>query len=259
MIVDSHCHLNYLQNDIDDLAPIIERAGNVGVKYIQTISTNMKDFPTLLKITKKYNNVFCSAGVHPCYVKENPLIKTSELIQASKHDSVIALGETGIDLFHDKTTLDIQIKSFITHIEVARKTGLPVIVHNRNADDEIIQVMKKQYDLSPYPALIHCFSSDARFAKFALDLGFYISLSGILTFPKSQQLREVVATIPSDRLLIETDSPYLSPKPHRGKTCEPSFVVHTLECLAEVKNTTCLALGKQTTDNFFNLFKKAKR
>ena len=259
MLVDSHCHLDYLDRTEGLLDSAIKRAFNSGVGYMQTISVTMGTFPNVLAIANAHKNIFCSVGVHPCHVGEETLVSYDNLLEQTKHDKVIGIGESGIDLFHDTKTLALQEQSFRTHIAVARDTGIPVIVHTRGADDDTMRIMREEYKKGTYPALIHCFTASRVLAEEALSMGFYISLSGVITFPKGAEICEIVADIPMEKLLVETDSPYLAPVPYRGKANEPSYVYHTAEKLAMIKGVSYAETAKQTTNNFFTLFKKAVR
>ncbi|MGB1360493.1 MAG: TatD family hydrolase [Alphaproteobacteria bacterium] len=258
ILVDSHCHLDYLDRK-GDLQDAIKSAPDYDVHYMQTISTSMTTFPKVLEIANNHKNIFASTGVHPCHVTDHPLVSYDELLEATKHDKVIGLGESGIDLFHDKTTLELQEQSFRIHIEVARDTGIPVIVHTRNADEDTIRILKDEYEKGAFPALIHCFSAGHELAEQSIAMGFYISLSGIITFPKGAEVCDIVKDLPIDRLLVETDSPYLAPIPYRGKPNQPAYTKHTAEKLAEVMGVNYLTIANQTTENFFTLFKKAVR
>ncbi len=261
IIVDSHCHLDYIERDNGDLQTTLANAHNNGVRYMQTISTLMSTFSKVLQIANCYEGVFCSVGVHPCHVHEEPLVDIDTLIASTHADKVIGIGESGLDFFYTNTHADIQEQSFRLHIQASRQTGLPLIVHTRAADEDTIRILQDEYvNNGAFSALIHCFSVGKSVAKSALDMGFYISVSGILTFPKGEPVREIVKNyVPIDRLLVETDSPYLAPVPHRGKQCEPAFTVHTAERLAEVLRISYVDIAEQTTNNFFTLFKKAVR
>lgn len=257
MLIDSHCHLDLVEEKCGDAIPLIlDRARKNGVSHMQTICLSMKNFPKILTIAKNHRNVFCSVGAHPCYVASTPPLSSRELLEATREQKVIGLGETGLDLFRAKDHKDLQERSFITHIEIARKTGLPVIVHSRSAEEETLFIMRKEHEKGFYPSLIHCFSGGRAFLEGALDLGAYISLSGITTFSNARSLRDLVLDIPLDRLLLETDAPYLAPKPFRGKVCEPGHLVHTASCVASLRGINVSTLAEITTKNFFTLFKR---
>ena len=256
VLVDSHCHLDYLQEK-GALEQAMINAPDYDVYYMNTISTNMTEFPKVLKIANSYDNVFSCVGVHPCHIKDHPLVTYDELYEQTKHSKVIGIGESGIDLFYDKTTLDLQEKSFRTHISVARDTGLPLVVHTRGADCDTIRILKDEYEKGAFPAVIHCFSASRELAEESIKMGFYISLSGIITFPKGDVVCDIVKDLPIEKLLVETDSPYLAPVPNRGKSNQPAYTKYTAEKLALVKNVDYLTISSQTTQNFFTLFKKA--
>ena len=258
VLVDSHCHLDYLERK-GDLADALRYAPDFDVDYMQTISVSMTTFPKVLEIANQYDNVFASVGVHPCHVTDHPLVTYDELLEQTKHDKVIGIGESGIDLFHDKTTLELQQQSFRVHIDVARDTGIPLIVHSRNADDETLEILKDEYKKGAYPALMHCFAGGRELAEESIKMGFYVSFSGIITFPSATDIADIARDLPMDRLLVETDSPYLAPAPNRGKPNQPGWTKYTAEKLAELKATDYLTIANQTTDNFFRLFSKAKR
>lgn len=256
MLVDSHCHLNLCQ-DIDG---VIQRARSAGTKYMQTIATSFEQVEGLLKIAENDECIFVSSGVHPCSVKkQTDVAKIDELLNFAKHPKIIGFGETGLDYYHPDYNKKYQQESFINHIYASQEEKLPVIVHNRESDSDCAQILTKEYKNKQFPGLIHCFASDANFAKAALDIGFYISISGIITFKNAQNLVDVVKYVPLDMLLIETDSPYLAPIPMRGKTNEPAFVKFVAEKIAEIKQLDFSQIAQQTTDNFFNLFSKATR
>ena len=253
MLVDSHCHLNFpdFKGQIDE---VVERADKNGVKYMQTICTKMAEFPDILKIANDYENIWCSVGVHPNNVEGEELVEVSKLIELAKNPKVIGLGETGLDYYYEHSPREKQQKSFINHIEASQENGLPVIVHTRAADDDTIEILQNQYKKKPFPGLIHCFSTGEKLAKAAIDLGMYISISGIVTFKKATELQEIVKDLPLESLLVETDAPYLAPVPYRGKTNEPAYTRHTAEFIADLKGISLDEVAKVTSDNFFSLF-----
>lgn len=260
-IVDSHCHLDML-TDYDEMDNIIERANKAGIKYLQTICTRLDSFDNILNIAEKYENVFASIGVHPSEVKAaDNIVSSEELIHFSNHRKVIGLGETGLDYYYNKDNQQLkkQRQSFVAHIEAAQRNSLPVIIHTRDAENDTEDILKNHLREAPFPGLIHCFSSNIDFAKMMLDLGMYISISGIVTFKNATALQEAAKYIPLDRMLIETDSPYLAPVPLRGKTNEPSYTKYVAEFIAGLKGISTEKLARQTTDNFFKLFSKAQR
>lgn len=256
IIVDSHCHLDMLL-EYDSVENLVARAKLADVHYMQTICTRIKDFENILNIAKNYPNIFASVGVHPSEVKK--LITANELITLSSNKKVIGLGETGLDYFYNKedSQYKLQISSFEQHIYASWENKLPVIIHTRNAEEDTINIISSKKKIKDFPGLIHCFTSSTEFASKMLDLGMYISISGIITFKNAEELRKTLQYIPTKRLLIETDSPYLAPVPKRGKTNEPAFIRYVLEFIAKHKNISPEELANQTTHNFFNLFNKA--
>lgn len=256
ILVDSHCHLDIIEK-YDSMNHILKRAFDSKVYYIQTICVKLEEFPKVLDITKTYKNIFCSVGIHPSEVKK--IINSDELIKLSKNKKVIGLGETGLDYYYNKEVAqqELQKKSFKEHIKASYKTKIPLIVHSREAEEDTFRILnyyKKNYDFS---AVIHCFSGSLKFAKRILDLGLYISVSGVITFKNSDELRSIIKFIPIDRLLLETDSPYLTPVPKRGRINEPSYIRYTAEIVASLKEISFSECAKLTTDNFFKLFSKA--
>ncbi|MBT5109874.1 MAG: TatD family hydrolase [Rhodospirillaceae bacterium] len=256
-LVDSHCHLDYLQKD-GDLDEVLARANRAGVGAMVTICTKISEFQTVREIAERNNGVWCSVGVHPHEAEREAAVTTKGLVELAADPLVVGIGETGLDYFYEHSPRERQQESFHAHIAAARETGLPLIVHSRDADDDMIRILMDEYDKGPYPGVIHCFSSGAELAEKALQIGFYISLSGILTFKRADELRDVAANVPLDHLLVETDAPYLAPIPNRGKRNEPAFVVHTAETLAAVKGIDASTLAAATTENFYRLFNKAK-
>jgi len=255
--IDSHCHLDMLE-DYDSHDNIVMRASEAGVKYLQTICTKLEELPKILAIAEKYPNVFASVGVHPSEVTK--LVKAPELLELAKHDKIIGLGETGLDYHYNKEPAqqDLQRKVFEQHIEASCKIQLPIIVHTRDAEDDTLSIIASYKKTHNFPGLIHCFTASENFARKILDLGFYISVAGIITFKNAEDLRSIVKFVPLDRILIETDSPYLAPVPNRGKTNEPSYVKYVAEAIADLKKVSLEECAKQTTDNFFKLFSKAR-
>lgn len=256
-LVDSHCHLDFpeLSGDADG---VVARARNAGVGHMLTIGTKITQFPNVLAMAERFENVSCSVGIHPHEAAVEPEMDAEKLTALARHPKVVAFGETGLDFYYEHSPRLEQDRSFRAHIAAARETGLPVIVHTRDADAETGAILADEIGKGPFTGVIHCFSSGRGLAEKALELGFYISLSGIVTFKKADALREVVKIVPLDRILVETDSPYLAPVPHRGKTNEPAFVTHTATTVAEIKGVSRDDLARQTTENFFRLFAKAK-
>lgn len=258
MLIDSHCHLDYLERDGRDLAEIVATAQRAGVERLVTICTKVTEFERVRAIAERFEPVTCSVGIHPHEAGAEPETSTEQLVDWAQHPKVVGIGETGLDYFYEHSPRDAQQKSFRAHIRAARATGLPLIVHTRDADDDTLRVMDEEYrDGGPFPGLIHCFSAGREVAEKAVAMGLYISISGIVTFKNAEDLRETVKDVPLDRLLVETDSPFLAPIPNRGKRNEPAFTALTAAKVAEIKGISPDELARQTTDNFFTLFAKA--
>ena len=256
MLVDSHCHLDYLARD-GDLDAVVERARGAGVKTMLTICTQVSAFPAILAIAEGYEDVWCSVGVHPHEAEGEGDTTTAQLADLARHPKVVGIGETGLDYFYDHSPREAQRRSFRSHIAAARETGLPLIVHSRDADDDTIQILQDEHRQGAFPGVIHCFSSSRELAERSIDLGLYVSLAGILTFKTAQDIRDTVRNLPTDRLLVETDAPYLAPIPHRGKRNEPAFVTHTARLLGELTGLDADGIAETTTRNFFRLFSRA--
>ncbi len=256
MLVDSHCHLDFpdFEDDMDD---IVARAGEAGVSHMLSICTHVTKFDPVLAVAEQYDNIFCTVGIHPHNAAKEPEVTAEHLIRMAMNDKVIGFGETGLDFFYDKSPRDLQKSQFKVHIEAAREAGLPLVVHTRDADEDMAEILKEETGKGAFSGLLHCFSSSRDLAETALDLGLYLSISGIVTFNKADELREIVKEAPLDRLLVETDAPYLAPVPKRGKRNEPAFTRHTAEKIAEIKEISFEEVATATTDNFFNLFSKA--
>lgn len=253
ILIDSHCHLDYI-NFADDIEHVIERAMENNVKKFLSISTKIDDFPKLLKIVEKFENVFCTVGVHPHYAKDHKNINSKDLIDLSKHKKVIGIGETGLDFFYNHSDESLQEKLFYTHIEASQETKLPLIIHTREAEDKTAKIIKEEMKRKSFKAVLHCFSSSQNLADIALDLGMYLSFSGMITFKKAQAVRDTVKATPLDRILVETDSPFLSPTPHRGKRNEPAYTRYVAAKIAEIKGVPLEVIAKATTENFERLF-----
>lgn len=259
MLVDSHCHLNFeqLSSQLDD---VVRRAKLAGVGHMLTIGTKLREFDDVRKIAEDHDMIHCSVGIHPHEAEEEGTdVTVQRLLELADHPKVVAIGETGLDYFYEHAPREIQKHSFRVHIDAARQSGLPLIVHTRDADEDTVQILVEEYEKGPFTGVIHCFSSGWKVAEKSLEIGFYISISGIVTFKPAEDLRSHVKRIPLDRLLVETDSPYLAPVPKRGKTNEPSFVAHTAAKVAEVKEVSEAEIATATTNNFFNLFNKIQR
>ncbi len=251
MLVDSHCHLEYNNN----LKNIIEAAKKAGVEYILDAGSGLNDIASHIKICEEFGGVYTAAGAHPHEATEYQDITVDDIVKAADNDKVIAIGEAGLDYFYDFAPKELQTALFEKNIKASQITGKPLIIHNRESDDDMIRLLKNAYDKKEFNAIVHCYSSTWRLAEEALSLGFYISASGMITFPKSQEIRDNFGKIPLDRLLVETDSPYLAPVPKRGKVNEPANVVFTAQKLAEIKNISFEKLAEITTQNFKRLFK----
>jgi TatD DNase family protein len=255
MLVDSHCHLDFPEF-APELDAVVSRASEAGVKVCVSIGTRLDGFSRVRAIAERFSDVWCSVGIHPHEAASELLDGPGPLVEAARHPKVVGIGETGLDYYYEHSPRTQQIANFRTHIEAARQCDLPVIVHTRDADDDTICVLKDEMAARPFTGLIHCFTGTRLLAHAALDLGLYISVSGIATFKKSEELRAVLKDVPLNRLLVETDAPYLAPTPHRGKRNEPAFVVHTAAALAMLKGVSAHELDAITTTNFFRLFTK---
>jgi TatD DNase family protein len=258
MLIDSHCHLDFPQLATDE-AGVLARARSAGIGGLLTIGTRLDQFDGVRAIAERHANVWCSVGVHPHEAKEEGQRTPDRLLEAARHPKVIGIGETGLDFYYEHSPRAEQAESFRSHIAAARESGLPLIVHTRDADQETGDLLEEEYARGPFTGLIHCFSSGPALARRALGLGLYISISGIVTFKAAEGLRTLVRDLPIDRLLVETDAPYLAPVPRRGKTNEPAYVAHTAAKVAELKGVALGELEHATTDNFFRLFSKAER
>ncbi|WP_306257002.1 TatD family hydrolase [Pararhizobium sp. IMCC21322] len=255
MLIDSHCHLDF-PDFADQLEDVVARARDRGVQRIITICTRVEKFEQVLAVAEKFDDVFCSVGTHPHNADEELHITTDRLVELSAHPKVVAIGEAGLDYHYDKSAREAQKQSFIAHIAAARITELPLVIHARSADADMIDILKKETEIGSFPAVLHCFSSGAGLAKIGVELGLYVSFSGIATFKNAQDIRDIARDVPSDRILVETDAPYLAPVPHRGRTNEPSYVADTAASLAETLNLDVSEFIEQTGANAFRLFKK---
>jgi len=258
MFVDSHCHLNY-KGLIEDQPAVLDRARAAGVSAMLNISTRSSEWDAVLATAEGHADVMASVGIHPHEADLHPDVETETLVARAAHSKVIGIGETGLDYYYDKSDRDRQRQSFRSHVAAARETGLPLIVHTRDAEDDTWQILDEEMGKGAYPALIHCFTASQDFANKVLGLGLTISISGIVTFKNARDLQEVAKEVPADRLLIETDSPFLAPVPHRGRPCEPAFVADTARFLATLRGESLGELAENTTRNFYRLFTKAKR
>jgi len=257
-LVDSHCHLDFT-NFKSDFDQVILHAKKAGVIAMQTISTKLSDLHKLIKIASNIPEVFCSLGIHPLEVNNELEVSAEQLIALAATPKVIGIGETGLDYYYDTKSKDLQIKSFVEHIKASQRTGLPVIVHARSAEDDTLEFFTNQLKKASFKAVLHCFTGTEKFAIECLKLGFYISFAGIVTFKNALELRHIAQkVVPLDKMLIETDAPYLAPVPHRGKRNEPAFVEHTAKFIADLRNIPYAELANATSENFFGLFNRAK-
>ncbi|MEG9883269.1 MAG: TatD family hydrolase [Hyphomicrobiales bacterium] len=255
-IVDSHCHLDFLVL-AENIDAVLERAHRASVGLMMTISTRVKAFERVLAIAEAHDSVYCTVGTHPHYANEERDVTADRLVALAEHPKVIGIGEAGLDYHYDKSPRDIQARSFRAHIAAARETGLPLVIHSRAAEGDTAAILEEEYAKGAFMPLLHCFSSDGSLARRALALGGYVSFSGIITFKNTEALRAAAYETPADRILVETDAPYLAPVPMRGKPNEPAFVAHTLARLAEIKGVSPETMAMRTSANFFRLFAKA--
>jgi len=258
MLVDSHCHLDHFKGEEQDA--VVTRAHEAGVTQMVTIGVRLgAGAATVREIAERYasSGVFATVGIHPHNAGEREPPSVEEILKEADHPRVIGIGESGLDYFYDKAPRPMQAASFRAHIQAARASGLPLVIHARDADDDIAAILEDEAGKGAFPFLLHCFSSGAELARTALRLGGYVSFSGMLTFPKSDAIRAIAAEVPAERLLVETDSPYLAPVPFRGKRCEPAYVAHTAAKLAEVRGLGVAALAELTTSNFHRLFQRS--
>ncbi|WP_192245031.1 TatD family hydrolase [Mesorhizobium silamurunense] len=258
MLVDSHCHLDF-PDFAEGRAAIVARALAAGIGRMVTISTRVKRFQQILEIAETFDDVYCSVGTHPHNAAEELDVTADELVQLSSHPKVVAIGEAGLDYFYDRAPREAQAQSFRTHIAAARRTGLPLVIHSRDADNDMAAILEDETGKGAFPFILHCFSSGRRLAEVGVALGGYVSFSGILTFKNSTELRAIAADVPRDRLLVETDAPYLAPVPHRGKRNEPAYVANTAKVLAETIGVSQTEIADITTENVFRLFTKMPR
>lgn len=258
MLIDTHCHLDFPDFEAERDA-IVARAHDAGVAQMVTISTRVRKFPQILAIAETYPTVFCSVGTHPHNADEELDVTVEELVRLAEHPRVVAIGEAGLDYFYDNAPREAQALGLRNHIAAARQTGLPLVIHSRSADEDMAAILTEETGKGAFPFLLHCFSSGAELARVGVELGGYISFSGILTFPKSEELRAIARTVPTERMLVETDAPYLAPKPFRGKRNEPAYVAHTASVLAETLGMTADEIATITTDNAFRVFSKMPR
>lgn len=258
MIVDSHCHLDF-PDFAAELDAVVTRARAAGVERMVTISTRVARHAGILAIAERFADVYCSVGTHPHYAHEELDVSADDLARRAAHPRVVAIGEVGLDYFYDNSPRDAQLQGLLTHIAAARMTGLPLVIHSRDADADMAQILKREQGQGAFTGLLHCFTGGRELAFTAVELGMYVSFSGVLTFKKSDALRAIAAELPADRILVETDAPYLAPGKLRGKRNEPAYVVETAQVLADVRGQALAVMAAQTTDNFYRLFAKVPR
>lgn len=258
MLVDSHCHLDF-PDFASELDAVVDRARAAGVRRMVTISTRVRKLDGLLAIADRYEDVFCSVGTHPHHAHEELDISAADLVVLAGKDNVVAIGEAGLDYFYDNSPREAQAQGFRAHVAAARETQLPLVIHSRDADDDMARILEDEMGKGAFPAVLHCFTGGRALAMKAIDLGLYVSFTGILTFKKSDALRAIAAELPADRILVETDAPYLAPGKMRGKRNEPAFVVETAKVLAGIRTVSLEQIAEQTTQNFFRLFSKVPR
>jgi TatD DNase family protein len=258
MLIDSHCHLDF-PDFAGELDAVVARARAAGIARIVTISTRVKRHADVLAIAERFPEVYCSVGTHPHHAHEEPDIGVDELIERTRHPRVVAIGEAGLDYHYDLGPRAAQERGLRNHIAAARVTGLPLVIHSRDADEDMARLLEEEAARGSFPAVLHCFTGSRALARRAIALGFFISFTGILTFKKSEELRAIAQELPADRILVETDAPYLAPGRHRGKRNEPAFVLETAEVLAETRSVSPEEIARQTTENFFRLFHKVPR
>lgn len=256
LLVDSHCHLDY-PGLMENLPDVLRRAEAAGVGAMLSISSRIRKFDALRGIAEAHANVFCTVGTHPHHAHEELDVPLAELVSLTQHPKVIGIGEAGLDYHYDYAPREAQMEGFRRHIAAAQETGLPLVIHTREAEEDTARVLEEEMARKPFKAVLHCFTSQQWLAEAGVKLGLYVSFSGILTYKSAEDLRRTAKALPAERVLVETDSPYLAPVPHRGKDNEPSFVTHTLACLAETRGTSVTAMADQTSANFFTLFDKA--
>jgi TatD DNase family protein len=258
MLIDHHCHLDF-PDFADELDAVVARAKAAGVGLMVTISTRIRRFEQILAIAERYDNVYCSVGTHPHYAHEELDVAVDEIVQLSEHPKVVAIGEAGLDYYYDNSPRAAQEQGFRTHITAARATQLPLVIHARDADEDTAAILEEEHAKGAFPAVLHCYTGGMELARRGLALGLYVSFSGIVTFKRSDALREVAASVPLDRILVETDAPYLAPGKFRGKRNEPAYVAITAAEVARVKGVSADELARATTENFFRLYRKTPR
>jgi TatD DNase family protein len=258
MLVDTHCHLDF-PDFADELDAVVARARAAGIVRMVTISTRVARHAQVLAIAERFDDVFCSVGTHPHNAKEEPDVTAADLVARARHPKIVAIGEAGLDYHYDHSPRGAQEQGFRRHIAAARETGLPLVIHTRDADADTARILQEESKRSAFPAVLHCYTGGRDLAFTGIELGLYVSFTGILTFKNSHDLRAIAAALPADRIMVETDAPYLAPGKYRGRRCEPAHIVETAKVLAEVRGTSLDEIARQTTDNFFRLFTKVPR
>ena len=258
MLVDSHCHLDF-PDFAAELDAVVARARAAGIGRMVTISTRVKKHAQVLAIAEKYPDIFCSVGTHPHNAKEEPEVDAKTLVTLAQHPKIVAIGEAGLDYHYDKSPREAQAASFRQHIAAARETGLPLVIHAREADTDMAAILTEETGQGAFPAVLHCYTGGRDLAFKAIELGLYIGFTGILTFKNGQDLRDIARELPAERIMVETDAPYLAPLPFRGKRNEPAYVVETAKVLADTRGVSADEIARQTTENFFRLFSKVPR
>jgi TatD DNase family protein len=258
MLIDSHCHLDF-PDFRDELDGVVARARAAGIGRMVTISTRVRRQDDLLAISERFADVYCSVGTHPHHAHEELDIGAAELVSRTRHPKVVAIGEAGLDHHYDNSPREAQEQGFRAHIAAARETGLPLVIHAREADADVARILREESGKGTFPAVLHCFTGGRELAFTGIELGLYVSFTGILTYKNAPELRAIAKGLPADRILVETDSPYLAPGKFRGKRCEPAYVAETARVLAETRGVSLEQIASETTENFFRLFRKVPR
>ena len=258
MLVDHHCHIDRPEF-ADDLDGVVARAHSAGVGLMVNISTRVRRFDHLISVVERFETVYGTIGTHPHYAHEELDVTADDLVRIAAHPKIVGIGEAGLDYYYQHSTPEAQAQGFRTHIEAARRSGLPLEIHTRDADADTLAILRDEHAGGAFPALLHCFTGGRDLAMGAVDLGLYVSFSGVVSFKKSEALRAIACAVPLDRVLVETDAPYLAPEPYRGRRNEPAYVVHTARALAEARGMTLAAFAAATTENFFRLYTKVPR
>jgi TatD DNase family protein len=258
MLVDSHCHLDF-PDFKEELDAVVGRAKAAGIGRFVTISTRVRRHDNLIAIAERFPEVFCSVGTHPHHAHEELDIGTADLVERTRHPKVVAIGEAGLDYHYDNSPRDAQEQGFRAHIAAARETGLPLVIHARDADADVAKILREEAGKGAFPAVLHCFTGGRDLAFTGIELGLYVSFTGILTYRKTDELKAIARDLPADRILVETDAPYLAPGKYRGKRCEPAYVTETAKVLAEIRGVSEAEIARETTENFFRLFSKVPR